>query len=208
MFAAALDFIRIPTEENDDFRFYTQTVLPLFASLKKRQIKWIKSDKEMTKSMLIYIKNHQSIRYNLLDEDQVISISYCNIFLYKKINNVYNEREIRNWIPQIKTLRWDRRIDGEDIHFLNDMRIMVENQHKQCGNFRCCKNYQDDKYGAGIDKTDESWRNRKVINKWYICKGCRSMYYCGRKCQKISWKYGHRRQCKKLQKLIVIRKKK
>ena len=30
-----------------------------------------------------------------------------------------------------------------------------------------------------------------------LCKGCRKVYYCNVQCQKIDWKNGHKRICKK-----------
>ena len=30
-----------------------------------------------------------------------------------------------------------------------------------------------------------------------LCKGCRKVYYCNIQCQKIDWKNGHKRICKK-----------
>ena len=46
----------------------------------------------------------------------------------------------------------------------------------------------------------DAWNARETINKWYICKGCKCVKYCSRKCQKISWnKYNHDKQCKIIQ---------
>ena len=43
----------------------------------------------------------------------------------------------------------------------------------------------------------------KKRSKWKLCEGCKTVYYCSRKCQKISWKHRHKQQCQKLQKLIA-----
>eukprot|EP01084_Bolivina_argentea_P037838 69973_1 len=41
-------------------------------------------------------------------------------------------------------------------------------------------------------------------NKIKICSACQMVYYCGKRCQKISWKYQHRYQCKTLSKLAIV----
>ena len=83
----------------------------------------------------------------------------------------------------------------------------------KCGNIRCNKDYLRDKYGLQITTdfgNDVSicmiineimkWNEKRVINKWYICAGCKTVKYCSRKCQKISWnKQYHGNICKKIQ---------
>ena len=94
----------------------------------------------------------------------------------------------------------------------------------KCGNIDCKINYLDHKYGtnfsidrnildlendshyndydvAAISKdTNEKWKRRERINKWYICKGCKCVRYCSKRCQKISWNiYDHKKQCVKIQ---------
>ena len=82
----------------------------------------------------------------------------------------------------------------------------------KCGNHRCKHVYLKDNYGISerIDwcssvPSEEKLRTIMENNdkKWKLCKGCKTTYYCSRKCQKISWKQGHKQQCQKLQKLIV-----
>lgn len=53
---------------------------------------------------------------------------------------------------------------------------------KVCGNHRC----------------NHSKRNQYKLIKWKICKGCKMIYYCRKKCQKIHWKNHHNKQCSKL----------
>ena len=77
---------------------------------------------------------------------------------------------------------------------------------RKCGNSKCNKDYMLDTVGTEefpqtIAGLRAAIKFRKA-NKWKFCKGCKTTYYCSRKCQKISWKYGHRLQCKTLQKLV------
>jgi hypothetical protein len=55
---------------------------------------------------------------------------------------------------------------------------------KECGNTQCVKS------------------NRK--SKIKICKACKSVYYCGKRCQKRHWKSIHRLQCNEIQLKIRI----
>merc|ERR1712228_234570 len=67
-----------------------------------------------------------------------------------------------------------------------------------CGNDGCSLHYMEHKYGNESVLT----KSPKVINKWYICKGCECVRYCSKECQKISWnKQNHGYQCKVIQKI-------
>ena len=35
----------------------------------------------------------------------------------------------------------------------------------------------------------------KILTKLNVCRGCRSSFYCSRKCQKLDWKVRHRKKC-------------
>ena len=40
--------------------------------------------------------------------------------------------------------------------------------------------------------------------KWYICKKCKKIYYCSRKCQKYDWnRYDHKSYCRQLRKCNI-----
>ena len=82
----------------------------------------------------------------------------------------------------------------------------------KCGNAICRRKYMDDVYGVNETNfrqyMDENYcmelLKRKGINGskfiWKICKGCRSTYFCSRKCQKIARvMFDHRQQCKTVQ---------
>ena len=87
----------------------------------------------------------------------------------------------------------------------------------KCGNTKCKRHYVYDTYGIYRENYHEFMdksccymkvKKRKGIKgskfEWKICKGCKSTYFCSRKCQKIAWiKFGHRQRCKKLQQIIV-----
>lgn len=97
----------------------------------------------------------------------------------------------------------------------------------KCGNPSCDKSYFEWKYGMEyfddwsennknmtyeeqlrlfsrpVEQHNCIW-NRKIVNEWHICKGCKALYFCSRTCQKKSWtRFNHRAQCKKVQKMFV-----
>lgn len=91
-----------------------------------------------------------------------------------------------------------------------------------CGNIRCKNRCLQVKYGeftnfrkshiSNLNKPtavvlkavylyDTKIMNKKVINKWYICKGCKTTSYCSKTCQKINWsRQNHKYQCQMIQK--------
>ena len=80
-------------------------------------------------------------------------------------------------------------------------------RYRQCGNFMCNRRYLHDKYDMTLNKENEGMlvpMNSVKKNKgWCICKGCKTTRFCSRKCQKLAWnRYGHRKQCKQLQKIL------
>ena len=86
----------------------------------------------------------------------------------------------------------------------------------RCGNYNCNKNYLKDQYHFGVTIIDhdklakfakkllmkylqqlyKEWINKCIYNKWKICKDCKRVKYCSRKCQKIAWnKQQHNKYC-------------
>ena len=93
-------------------------------------------------------------------------------------------------------------------------------RHRKCGNNKCKSIYLKDRYGLPSESVNcETDQGTSMINagietrylmrllfgyrKWKLCKGCKTTYYCSRKCQKISWKQGHKQQCQTLEKLLA-----
>eukprot|EP01084_Bolivina_argentea_P292379 502629_1 len=94
-----------------------------------------------------------------------------------------------------------------------------------CGNKKCQIGYFEHKYGeayfdafqlqsdwvfddhnlvAMMKKLEHNEYNPRpffvwklpAIRKWYLCKKCKMVYYCSKKCQKIDWNlYNHRKFC-------------
>eukprot|EP01083_Nonionella_stella_P301764 1037155_1 len=100
---------------------------------------------------------------------------------------------------------------------------MVNNHHEEihkgdmrCGNVKCDNKYLMYKYGnrasevydvrlhEGYFQTGwKEWKPLKPIRKWYICSGCKLIYYCSRKCQKMSWnRQNHKFHCLELHRSI------
>eukprot|EP01084_Bolivina_argentea_P161457 281051_1 len=85
----------------------------------------------------------------------------------------------------------------------------------QCGNIQCTKKYLNDRFGINkrlgghisrdvVLKVREMRYKKQFHKKWYICKGCKSTHYCGRKCQKLSWnQQNHKYQCQRIQQLCI-----
>lgn len=115
----------------------------------------------------------------------------------KKVRHISVECDMDNVYPQQSDIDESRRVYKA-----------YKYQNIKCGNNNCRKSYTMDKYGfepfpeLSLEML-QKWENRNSRKKWYICKGCKTVYYCSRKCQKINWNKGeHRKHCKQLQRYI------
>ncbi len=82
------------------------------------------------------------------------------------------------------------------------MKQMIEldsTRFNRCGNRLCIHDsYMSYKYQLPIAQIDEFiGRGLSLVRKkkWFICKGCKLYFYCGKRCQKIHWNKQHRLNC-------------
>eukprot|EP01084_Bolivina_argentea_P287643 493575_1 len=149
-------------------------------------------------------KNSKHLRLfirNLNDENKVISFSLLEI-----------ARRQQNVIINLTSIRGVLVMPDAD----NDILAVKEKNTHKCGNTLCKKIYLQNKYGFNMSywnsmiqrkftreiamELHRYMKSRKVINKWYICSGCKCVKYCSRYCQKISWnKQNHAYYCRKIQ---------
>eukprot|EP01083_Nonionella_stella_P108652 316183_1 len=92
----------------------------------------------------------------------------------------------------------------------------IHKGHMRCGNVKCNNKYLMYKYGDRASEVYDvrlhegyfqngwkKWKPLKPIRKWYICSGCKLIYYCSRKCQKMSWnRQNHKFHCLELHRSI------
>ena len=65
----------------------------------------------------------------------------------------------------------------------------------RCGNGACNVDYYQHRYNT---HAFNHWGLPKV-GDWYRCKGCKVVYYCSRRCQKVDWNSGnHKEICRRL----------
>ncbi len=66
---------------------------------------------------------------------------------------------------------------------------IITHKLTKCNHTRCLNRYISFKYGDTVNKviTQHAKFPLSVENKWYLCKRCRLVYYCSRKCQKRDW---------------------
>eukprot|EP01084_Bolivina_argentea_P251057 420909_1 len=62
-------------------------------------------------------------------------------------------------------------------------------------------NYDGNLKHCGWYKCTIQSEKQRDATKWYICKGCKLVYYCSKKHQKKHWNCAHSSQCKQLRKM-------
>eukprot|EP01084_Bolivina_argentea_P264253 447574_1 len=165
--------------------------------MRKQQIAWISKDKQMLSAFNCYLndmigkkKRRMAFLLDLLRKYDFDFGQFDN--LHAQIRSITNDKKLNKFI---KTL----------LDACNDM-------HRKCGNLKCTKDYMLEVYGCHIDSAVERdkfslsvlqhWDTKrytvKIGKEWKLCKQCKTTYYCSRRCQKISWKQVHKKQCKKL----------
>ena len=131
-------------------------------------------------------------------------------------SNDYTNEEIQTKIEQMKQciVKYDQFPQWlSGTVFESFMKLYIRNEIK-CGNPQCLKKYVSDKYGINITIDISTffndnkyihkklitlhliWKNRKIQNKWRLCKQCKMVKFCSKRCQKIAWnKYDHKQSC-------------
>eukprot|EP01084_Bolivina_argentea_P287646 493583_1 len=140
---------------------------------------------------------------SIADRPKVDSFARCMFLITYKIQQHMNSRDQHNILCDSlfsKQLLAALRGFGFIMKMPLQRRSMLETNTNKCGNILCKKIYLENKYGIITDATFmdlvKQWENRKVINKWYMCKGCKCIKYCSKYCQKISWNFqNHRYYC-------------
>ena len=179
-----------------DFNLYElMRIMGNFTLFKKKHINWI-----LTEPSLLYQFNElcKFLDANLatyrLDEDGLDII--CFYVQHLSMRGLHPDR---SYIHVQKHFL-------DEYNYQQNMSMMaVLYAQKKCGNLKCKREYIYDCVDTERDDNrddDEWWDTVKRNAKWKICKGCKTTYYCSRKCQKISWIHGHKEQCQALQKLI------
>merc|ERR1712129_653531 len=97
----------------------------------------------------------------------------------QQLNNVFVFKEFRDWKKDL-------------IEYHLKLVLFRQRTNKgynvRCGNQKCRIEYTKHMHGVTMDDHFRKSINLgKVLNTWYICKGCRCVHYCSRKCQKVAW---------------------
>ncbi len=114
---------------------------------------------------------------------------YLRMLVLNKLKNKLHIRYFKNIM--------ENKINSKMVK--NLMRFQSSLLNK-CGNPKCAKNYFATKYGKSNQQILSliiAGTKIKSVHKWYKCKQCQMILYCGTKCQKYDWKYKHRQYCKK-----------
>ena len=207
MFTKLISILDSHTKFNEIY--FSYRMMHVFGALKRTQFKQIFKDTKMRAIVTRFMSRHVSICTQSISGPK------------SEMSGPFIHRA-RKYVPL-------RRVWSGDVDWNRVSAIVLKVLPRQsmfgslrpylfvkCGNIKCNIRYVEHKYGIKVPDVNgdgtadltiqcEQWQNRKKSTEnWYICNGCKTTYYCSRRCQKKSWnRYGHRRQCQKLQKLIV-----
>eukprot|EP01084_Bolivina_argentea_P023909 44664_1 len=180
------------TKQSGDPPYTQRGIRSIALSLHGKQIRWIISNK-----LLLNV---------LMEFGRSPSFDWLYLLFMRKILCYVPED-----VDDNSLLEWNKVIRQNEKHInqkaMYEQRICDAKKIK-CGNQKCHRDYITDKYGAVMEDVyfnkNKKWNNNNAKSKWYLCNGCKTTYYCSRRCQKYGWsRYGHKRQCIKLQKLMI-----
>ena len=164
------------------FSYYVQRLksaemLFRFLSLcnKRYHQKWIVEDMENMKFVKQILDNFMDESHQEEDDEENPFYEELVEILAKTYGDAINEKfgGTDLWVFKAKHDRNDRKKEKEK---LQNMRSAELRNLIQCANQKCRVEFDG-----------------QITMK--ICKGCKAVYYCSRRCQKIGWKQGHMRYC-------------
>eukprot|EP01084_Bolivina_argentea_P001435 2645_1 len=176
---------------------YVRFILKMIKYKKKKKIVNITDQHKKycidasTKLDLI-IKQYVSSNINISDMEDLKRIMGS----FKSLQAIADKKSIMDLIIKQYDFGYGNISNMEDLKRImgsfKSLQAIADKRSIVCGNSKCKKNYLSNKYAI-----IETWENRKVINKWQVCHGCKLTLYCSRRCQKYDWNKGnHRIRCK------------
>ena len=106
-----------------------------------------------------------------------------SLFLYKILKDykkaLYHLKLAHKLNPQLYQLTEDNFHDW----YLKLLQLKLKDSHL-CNYINCILNKKKDNNHNG---------NSNI--KYFVCKGCKSLYYCNKKCQRLDWTLNHKYQC-------------